>query len=106
MQLTRPATERTGPASSQSLTGEVLCIDIKDIELFDKNPRRSRNPAYDRIKASILANGLDQPLIVTKRPGDEKFVVHAGGNTRLQILKELYAVSGDPAFAIVNCIFV
>jgi ParB family protein of integrating conjugative element (PFGI_1 class) len=106
MQLTRPATERTEPTSSQSLTGEVLCIDIKDIELFDRNPRRSRNPAYDRIKASILANGLDQPLIVTKRPGDEKFVVHAGGNTRLQILKELYAVSDDPAFAIVNCIFV
>jgi len=106
MQLTQSATERTAPASSHSPTGEVLCIDIKDIELFDKNPRRNRNPAYDRIKASILANGLDQPLIVTKRPGEEKFVVHAGGNTRLQILKELYAVSGDPAFAIVNCIFV
>jgi len=106
MQLTQPATDKTRPESLRSLTGEVLCIDIKDIELFDKNPRQNRNPAYDRIKASILANGLDQPLIITRRPGDENFVVHAGGNTRLQILKELYAVSDDPAFAIVNCIFV
>ncbi len=35
-----------------------------------------------------------------------RFVVHAGGNTRLQILKELNAVSDDPTFSIVNCIFV
>lgn len=86
--------------------GEVLCIDIEDIDLFDRNPRRSRNPAYERIKASILANGLDQPLIVTKRPDSDRFMVHAGGNTRLKILKELNAATGDPSFAMVNCIYV
>ena len=106
MRANQTAGHAHSPNSGQSLTGEVLCIDVSDIDLFDKNPRTSRNPAYGRIKASILANGLDQPLIVTKRPGDERFMVHAGGNTRLQILKELYAVSDDPAFAMVNCIFV
>ncbi len=87
-------------------TGEVVCIDVTNIDLYDKNPRRSRNPAYDRIKASIAANGIDQPLIVTQRPDEERYVVHAGGNTRLRILKELFAASNDPTFGMVNCILV
>ncbi len=94
------------PASVQAQMGEVRCLDINDIDLFDRNPRRSRNPAYTRIKNSILAKGLDQPLIVTRRPNKKRYVVHAGGNTRLQILKELSKSSGDPSFSMVNCIYV
>ncbi len=32
------------------------------------------------------------------------FIVHAGGNTRLIILKELFAETGDPRFAAVPCL--
>jgi ParB family protein of integrating conjugative element (PFGI_1 class) len=106
MQTSQSATKKKPPKLEQAQTGEVRCIDIKDIDLYEKNPRRSRNPAYERIKSSILANGLDQPLIVTRRPRCGRFVVHAGGNTRLQILKELHSVSEDPSFGLVNCIFV
>ena len=33
-------------------------------------------------------------------------MVHAGGNTRLRILKELYQETQDPAFAEVHCLFI
>ena len=101
--------EKEAPALAnghRQTTGQVICIDVGKIDLYDRNPRRSRNPAYDRIKASIVANGIDQPLIVTQRPGEERYVVHAGGNTRLRILKELFAASNDPEFGMVNCILV
>ena len=40
-------------------------LEVTQIKAYERNPRRSENPEYDRIKASIQANGLDQPLIVT-----------------------------------------
>ena len=82
----------------------LICVEIDRLKLYDRNPRQSRNPEYDRIKQSILSHGLEQPLLVAKRPGDTDYVVTAGGNTRLQILKELYAASKDPAYSMVNCI--
>ena len=82
----------------------LVCLETDQIRLYDSNPRTTRNPVYDEIKLSILNQGLEQPLIVTRRPGEATYIVKAGGNTRLQILKELYAASADPSFAMVNCI--
>lgn len=82
----------------------LVCLEIDQIRLYDRNPRTTRNPEFERIKRSIVDRGLEQPLIVTRRPGEKKYMVKAGGNTRLQILKELYAASADPSYAIVTCI--
>ena len=79
---------------------EVTCI-----KTYDRNPRRSDNPEYDRIKASIRSNGMDQPLVVTCRPGETDYVVGAGGNTRLHILQALYQETGDERFQWVDCLF-
>jgi ParB family protein of integrating conjugative element (PFGI_1 class) len=88
-----------------STTQMVLKLD--DIIPYDKNPRREKNPAYDDIKASIRSKKqLNNNFNVTRRPGDEKFMVESGGNTRLQILKELYHETGDEAFNTVHCLFV
>ena len=66
---------------------KVLTIDL--IKPYDRNPRRTINPLYDEIKASIRAKGgLNNLLTVTRRPGDPQYMVVAGGNTRLMILKE------------------
>ena len=65
-------------------------VEITRIHSYERNPRRSQNPEYDRIKASILESGMDQALSITQRPGETDYIVQAGGNTRLQILKELY----------------
>ena len=79
-------------------------IDISRIRPYEHNPRHGRNPEYDRIRDSIRNTGLDQPLVVTQRPDATDFIVHAGGNTRLIILKELFDETGDPRFAAVPCL--
>ena len=94
---------------NDGLTGQgpnprLVCLELDQISLYDRNPRTTRNPEFERIKRSIVDHGLEQPLIVTKRPGDQTYMVKAGGNTRLQILKDLYANSGDPSYAMVACI--
>ena len=83
---------------------EVTVMDISRIHSYERNPRRSDNPEYDRIKSSIRNNGLDQPLVITRRPEATDYIVRAGGNTRLRILKELYAETSDPCFARVPCV--
>ena len=80
-----------------------LRVEITRIKCYERNPRRSKNPEYDRIKASILMSGMDQPLLITRRPGEKDYVLQAGGNTRLQILKELFETTGKERFRRVDC---
>lgn len=96
LSISQPAEAFTSPAPQM--------IDISRIQPYEHNPRHGRNPEYDRIRDSIRNTGLDQPLVVTQRPDAEDFIVHAGGNTRLIILKELFAETGDPRFATVPCL--
>jgi len=84
---------------------ELRQFDISQIKTYEHNPRRAANSEYVRIKGSIRVDGLGQPLVVTQRPGETEFVVHAGGNTRLRILKELFAETGEPRFGKVACWF-
>jgi len=85
---------------------DTLRVAVTRIQSYEGNPRQGRNPEYDRIKASILVSGLDQPLVITQRPGEENYIVQAGGNTRLEILKELFEASGDERFHWLDCRFV
>ncbi|MET0102580.1 MAG: ParB family protein [Sedimenticola sp.] len=96
LSISQPAEATTSPAPQM--------IDISRIQPYEHNPRHGRNPEYDRIRDSIRNTGLDQPLVVTQRPDAADFIVHAGGNTRLIILKELFAETGDPRFAAVPCL--
>ena len=84
---------------------KTMLLDVLSIKPYERNPRRSENPEYDRIKASIRANGLDQPLVVTRRPGNTDYIVHSGGNTRLLVLKELHEETGDERFSRAQCLF-
>jgi ParB family protein of integrating conjugative element (PFGI_1 class) len=84
---------------------EIRHFEISQIKTYEHNPRRAANAEYDRIKRSIRVDGLSQPLVVTQRPGETDYVVHAGGNTRLRILKELFAETDDPRFGKVACWF-
>ncbi len=83
----------------------ILWLEISRIKPYEHNPRHVTNPEYDRIKASIRDQGLDQPLIITRRPGSEDYIVHSGGNTRLHILKALYAETADERFSKIPCLF-
>ncbi len=83
---------------------ESVQVEITRIRAYEKNPRRGDNPEYDRIKDSIRAHGMDQPLTITQRPGEADYVVHSGGNTRLRILRELFEETGDEQFYRVHCL--
>jgi ParB family protein of integrating conjugative element (PFGI_1 class) len=91
-----------GPLAQDAL--EFVYLDVAAIRAYEHNPRRATNGQYDRIKASIRVDGLSQPLVVTQRPGESDYVVHAGGNTRLRILSELFAQTGERRFGTVACV--
>ncbi len=90
--------------SGQSETTSMV-VPINQIQPYERNPRHGSNPEYDRIKASIRIQGLDQPLVITQRPGKPDYIVHSGGNTRLLILKELFEETGNDHFSRVQCHF-
>jgi hypothetical protein len=82
-----------------------LVVELARIQPYEHNPRHGRNPEYDRIKDSIRTQGLDQPLVITRRPQATDYIVHAGGHTRLMVLKELYEETGDARFVRIPCLF-
>ncbi|MDE0251024.1 MAG: ParB N-terminal domain-containing protein [Gammaproteobacteria bacterium] len=88
---------------TQSMSGPAQ-VEITRIRAYERNPRHGDNPEYDRIKDSIRAQGMDQPLVITQRPGETGYVVHSGGNTRLRILRELFEETGDEKFHRVHCL--
>jgi len=94
-----------GPDHGAADEAGAMMLDVCCIKPYERNPRHGRNPEYDRIKDSIRNNGLDQPLVITQRPGAADYIVHAGGNTRLLILKELFAETGDEKFSRIQCVF-
>ncbi|MDF3865850.1 ParB family protein [Pseudomonas denitrificans (nom. rej.)] len=95
------------PAShlSDPIVDTPMVLTLDDVLPYDDNPRTTRNPKYEEIKASIKARGLDTPPPVTRRPGEQKHCIRNGGNTRLAILKELYQETGDEQFYRFHCLF-
>jgi ParB family protein of integrating conjugative element (PFGI_1 class) len=84
---------------------KLLAID--QIVPYDRNPRRAINPRYDEIKAAIRAAGkLNNLLSVTRRPDSTFYMVESGGNTRLQILHELWQETDDETFYKTDCLIV
>lgn len=84
--------------------GELLrIVTLDELRPFDHNPRTVRNPAYDEIKASIRERGLDSVPVITRRTGESHYIIYSGGNTRLSILRELYAETGEERFFRLTC---
>ncbi|MBC8386203.1 MAG: ParB N-terminal domain-containing protein, partial [Gammaproteobacteria bacterium] len=68
-----------------------VSVTLDQLQPYALNPRRTKNPKYDEILYSIETVGLDHPPRITRRaPEDEKYSIRDGGNTRLEILWELY----------------
>ena len=91
---------------SDPVTPTPMVLTLEQIKPYDRNPRRERNPRYDEIKASIHAQGgLNNPITVTRRPGETLYMVESGGNTRLQILNELYEETGHTSFNEIHVLY-
>ena len=90
-------------------------IELRDIEIHSiqpdfngDNPRLGVNMAREELKNAIGSRqGRDLVLEVSQRPGDTNYCLHRGGNTRLDVLKELHAEwdvsDGDNPYSMVVC---
>lgn len=99
---------RTGVVAT-ALTDPVadtpMVVTLDELCPYELDPRLTRNPLYDEIKASIRERGLDAPPPITRRPGAARFIIRNGGNTRLAILRELWAETKDERFFRIGCLF-
>lgn len=79
---------------------------LDDLCVNPDNPRKSRNPLFDDLKASIRARGLNSVPFVTRDPRlpDGKWTFSDGGNTRYTIMRELWDETGDQRFFRMTCI--
>lgn len=84
---------------------QLISVTLDKLKPFEGNPRKTKNPKYEEIKASIKARGLDHAPNVTKRPSDDFYTIADGGNTRLQALKELFEETHEPRFWSIDCVF-
>lgn len=99
---------RTTPdvtALSDPIADTAMVVTLDQLRPYDLNPRLTRNPRHDDIKASIRERGLDAPPPVTRRPGAEHYIIRNGGNTRLAVLNELWAETKDERFFRITCLF-
>lgn len=69
------------------------------IRCYEYNPRKHTNESFAEMKDSIRVNGVLQTISVTKRPGESHYITFSGGNTRLQIVQELYKETLETKFA-------
>lgn len=100
--------QRPGPAPQRladPIADTPMVLTIDEVAPYDSNPRTAKNPKYDEIKASIRARGLDQAPPVTRRPGEDKYIIRNGGNTRLSILRELWSETKEERFYRFNCLY-
>ncbi|MCZ2096507.1 MAG: ParB family protein [Anaerolineae bacterium] len=100
--------ERSGPmaaALTDPIADTPMVVTLDQLRPYDHDPRVTRNPAYEEIKASIRERGLDAPPAITRRPGEPHYIIRNGGNTRLAILRELWAETKDERFFRVPCLF-
>lgn len=106
--ILQPAFESKAPMASRlsdPVVDTPMLLTLDETLPYDENPRTTRNPKYDEIKDSIRQRGLDAPPPVTRKPGEEKFRIRNGGNTRLEILNELYRETGEERFFKFHCLF-
>lgn len=99
---------RTGPAVealSDPIADTPMVVTLDELRPYELDPRITRNPLYDDIKASIRERGLDAPPPITRRPGAAHYIIRNGGNTRLAVLRELWSETKDERFFRIACLF-
>ncbi|WP_037585469.1 ParB N-terminal domain-containing protein [Stenoxybacter acetivorans] len=94
------------PNSNEPISSVFLNVPANEIDYFDGNPRTAyQAEQYAQIKTSIQAVGIQQPVHITRRPDGNRYILAKGGNTRLKILRELYAETGDDKYRLMPCLY-
>ncbi len=86
-------------ASVDPVQPTKIQITLDEIKTYDHNPRQADNPVFQEIKESIRKTIDPKSILhVTRRPGENQYMICAGGNTRLQAIQELWAETEDERF--------
>ncbi|MEH4661199.1 ParB family protein [Phytobacter diazotrophicus] len=94
------------PVTGLPVNEVAMVLTLDQLRPNPDNPRTSRNPRYEEIKASIRARGMDSIPKVTRNPDyPDVFIFSDGGNTRYQILCELWQETGEECFYRIHTIF-
>lgn len=99
---TAPSYQTATPAHYSS-DEEYITVTLDKLRPYEHNPRKTRNPNFEMIKESIRRRGLDHKPNITRRPGEDFYIIADGGNTRIQALKELFTETKDPKFWSISC---
>ena len=105
--IMQPGRQASAAGNVVALGENPMILTLDQLRPNPDNPRTTRNPRYDDIKNSIHARGLDTVPKVTRMPDSEPdvYIFSDGGNTRYQILTELWKETGDPRFYRIHVLF-
>ncbi len=93
------------PEQADPLRECQIDLDVDDIRAYEYNPRRADNAKFGEIKESIRESGIRNPISVTRRPGEDHFIVEAGGNTRLLAVQQLWTETRELRFRKLSVLF-
>jgi len=81
-----------------------MLLKVTQIESYDKNPRIFGNEAREDIRQGLKAHGFTGTFAVTQRHPGGPWMLSAGSNTTLEVMKELWNETKDERFLHVNCV--
>ncbi|MBU9477978.1 ParB family protein [Burkholderia multivorans] len=95
-----------GPQAPEPQLASVIRLKITDVMVYERNPRRASHERIVELKESIRANGIEQIVTVTRRPGETRYLVAKGGNSRVTAATALYDETRDERFCYYDFVFV
>lgn len=95
-----------GPQAREPELASVIRLKIIDVMVYERNPRRVSHERIVELKDSIRANGIEQIVTVTRRPGETRYVVAKGGNSRVTAATALYDETGDDRLLYYDFVYV
>ena len=104
--MLQPGRQATSPIANNTpqIAQLPMLLTLDQLRPNPDNPRTKKNPRYEEIKESVREKGLLAVPLVTRDPDSDVdyYIFSAGGNTRYQILTELWQETQDERFYRVN----
>ena len=80
---------------------------LEQMDTYTDNPRQGENSLFDDLYDRIISqNGLMDVLNITRRPGSDKYILSAGGNTSLAALRKAFDDTNGDAYARFQALFI
>lgn len=102
----RLADQPKAPMETEDPAGAQFILNVMQIRPYDKNPRQSAHEDFTTLKEGIREQGFNGAFPVTRRPGDNAYMLAHGHNQRLRAMQELWQETGDPKFRDVPVVYV